>query len=100
MGLDSKCGQRGLGRAIPYNVEDDTGKGGVGGVTVGIPVGGYGIDLYVAGDGRVFPDLNDGLIEIGAGFVIQEPGVKNAQLKALYSLEGVAMQALMLPDGL
>lgn len=100
MGLDSKCGQSGLGRAIPDNVEDDAGKGGVGGVAVGIPVGGQRIDLDIASGGQVFPDLNDSLEKIRAGFVIQESGVEDAQWMVLGGLQGVATQALMLPDGL
>lgn len=98
MGLEAEGGQRGLGGAVPDYVENDAGEGGVGVVAVGVPVGGAGIDLDVAGDGWIVADLNDGLVEVGAGLMVPESGVEHAHGAAVEGLEGVAMEALVLPD--
>jgi hypothetical protein len=64
------------------------------------PAAGLQINLHIAGYGRVAADLEHGAAKVRSAFHADEAGMKNAQRLAIGSLEPIAMEALVLPDGL
>jgi hypothetical protein len=85
---------------VPDDVENDPGKGGVAVVAVGLPVAGEEVNFNVAGNSRLAAELEHRAVEIGAGLVVPEAGMEDAQRLAVGRLELVAAQALMEPDAL
>jgi hypothetical protein len=90
----------GLAVAVPDNVEDYILKSGVAVVAVGAPTAGANVHFHVA-DARAFAaDLYHRAAKIRAAFGAAESRMKDAHGLAVQSLELVALQALVLPDGL
>ena len=64
------------------------------------PAIGAQVNFHVAGTRRFVPDLQNGVAKIRPAFDADESGVKNADGVAVGGFEPVALQPLMLPDGL
>jgi hypothetical protein len=90
----------GGGCGVPDDVEDDAGIGGVTVVAMGVPRGGEQIDFDVAGEREIVIELDEGVVEIGAGFVVPEAGVEDADVATVEGIEGIAEETLVLPEGL
>ncbi len=100
MRLQAECGQVGFCRTIPDDVQDDAGEGGVGVMTVSAPICCARIDLNVTAGMAIVFQLNERALEIRTGFVIQKPGMQHAQWPAIGGAQRVALEALVLPNGL
>lgn len=83
---------------IPDDVEDHVLVGGVTGVAVALPAGGFEVDFDIARDGFGAVDLEDGVKEIGAAFAVPEAGVENSDLPVFGGGQGIAAEALVGPD--
>ena len=79
-------------------MQDHVGVGGVLEVSVGFPSGRMHINFDVAGLGVGVADLNDGLEEVGAGLVIPEAGMEDADGLGPYCDEVITADALVGPD--
>lgn len=91
--------QRGLAfRRIPRDVEDHIGVGGILEMPMGFPSRRMHIDFDVAGFGIGVTDLDDGLEEVGAGLVIPEAGMEDANGLRAGGEEVIAADALVGPD--
>ena len=89
---------RGGGR--PDHMKDDPVEGRVDVMPVPAPVAHLQVDLDVAADWRGVPDLKHGMAEIGSGLTIPETGMKDANRAAVQGSQFLAVQALVMPDGL
>jgi hypothetical protein len=58
------------------------------------------VNLDIAGFGEIIAELDQGVAEIRAGFMIPESRVKNSDGLAVQGDEFVPAEPLMLPDGL
>jgi len=67
---------------------------------VGAPAGGAQVNLHVAGTWRGVADLNDRAAKIRPAFDADKTGMQNPDGSAIGSLEPVALQPLVAPDGL
>jgi hypothetical protein len=81
-------------------VQQDIFKIRVAVVTVGAPAGGAQVNFHVAGTRRGVADLNDRAAKIRPAFDADKTGMQNPDGSAIGSLEPVALQPLVAPDGL
>ena len=86
--------------AFPNDVQQNTGKRGIGVVPVCPPTRRLEIYLDVTAAGGLIPDLNNSLAEIWSRFEILKAGMKHLNRLAVQSLEPIAPKALVLPDNL
>jgi hypothetical protein len=88
------------GAGFPDDVELDPAIGGIDVVAVAVPGGGVQIDLDIAGPGKIIAELDQGIAEVGAGFMVPETGVKNPEGTTVQGDELIPAEALVLPERL
>jgi hypothetical protein len=81
-------------------VQQDIFKIRVAVVTVGAPAGGAQVNFHIAGARRGIANLNDRAAKIRPAFDADKTGMQNPDGSAIGSLEPVALQPLVAPDGL
>lgn len=88
------------GARFPDDVELDPAIGGIDVVAVSMPGGGVQIDLDIAGAGKIIAELDQGIAEVGAGFMVPETGMKNPDGTTVQGAELIPAEALVLPERL
>ena len=85
---------------VPDDVENDIFEIWISVVAVRVPAAGAQINFHVAGARRVIADLQNGAAKIRPALGAGKAGMKNADDSPVGGFERVALEALMLPDGL
>ena len=85
---------------VPNDVQQDIFKIRVAVVTVGAPAADAQVNFHVTGTRRGVADLNDRAAKIRPAFDTDKTGMQNTNGFSIGGLEPVALQPLMVPDGL
>jgi hypothetical protein len=85
---------------VPNDVQQDIFKIRVAVVTVGAPAADAQVNFHVTGTRRGVADLNDRAAKIRPAFDTDKTGMQNANGFSIGGLEPVALQPLVVPDGL
>jgi hypothetical protein len=85
---------------VPNDVKQDIFKIRVAVVTVGAPAADAQVNFHITGTRRGVADLNDCVAKIRPTFDTDETGMQNADGFSIGGLEPVALQPLVVPDGL
>jgi hypothetical protein len=85
---------------LPNDVQQDVLELRIAVVTVGAPAAGAQVNFHVAGTRRGVADLNDRAAKIRPAFDADKAGMQNPDGFSVGSLEPVALQPLVAPDGL
>ena len=88
------------GATGPDHMQDHVAEGRIRIVVMGLPSGRLKVDLDVAGQGPRAFHMDDGVAEIGAAFAAVETRMQDADAASVCEFEGVAQQALVMPDEL
>jgi hypothetical protein len=81
-------------------VENDIFEGRISIVGVRVPTAGPNVDFHVAGFGRTVAKLNDSAAKVGSAFYAPKTGMQHSEGLTIASLQVVAEQPLVLPNGL
>ena len=87
-------------RGVPNDVKQDIFKCRVAVVTVGAPAAGAQVNFHIAGTRRGVANLNDRAAKIRSALNADKTGMQNPDGFSVGSLEPVALQPLVAPDGL